>query len=78
MPTHHPHAPPYPRAPPYHTAGQTPAIPAPEICPEMSLAPCPTLVGRSDWAAVTVFYSIFTDYSPPETLRASVAALCGC
>ena len=44
MPTHHPHAPPYPRAPPYHIAGQTPAIPAPEICPEMSLAPCPTLV----------------------------------
>ena len=44
MPTHHPHAPPYPRAPPYHTAGQTPAIPAPEICPEMSLAPCLVLV----------------------------------
>ncbi len=44
MPTHHPHAPPYPRAPPYHTAGQTPAIPAPEICPEMSPAPCLVLV----------------------------------
>ena len=44
MPTHHPHAPPYPRAPPYHIAGQTPAIPAPGICPEMSLAPCLVLV----------------------------------